>query len=277
MTGGETESPIRLPLSLRVLRRLSMPHKLGLLERLFGRGLARHGKTWVRCWNGVVWKLDLADVCHRWIVYGVYEGVGGISCARKALANGGVYIDSGANIGQWLLYLGGMPGVRCLAVEPLDSARVWLASCIDRQPGWRRHCDILDVGLGSEETTLALQVDGPRSTTRLDWYVDRGLERQTINLVPLEKVLNEKGIHRVEFWKLDMEGGEHAALLGAGRYLSPGSIHHIYFESNAADFPPIRTLLLHHGYEIYRLRGNRATKVVDENLSATESLLAMAA
>ena len=277
MTDGKSEAPIRLPLPLRLLRRIAIPHKLGVLERIFGRKLARHGVAWVRCWNGVTWKLDLDDACHRWIVYGEYEGTNGVAYARKTLANGGVFIDSGANIGQWLLYIAGMPQVQCLAIEPLASARQWLEGCISRQAGWDRTCEVLDIGLGESETCVELQIDGPRSTTRQDWYVGRDLERQMIRLVPLEKLLQDRGMDRVSFWKLDMEGGEYSALIGAGRYLSLERISNIYFESNSTDFPPIRELLRHHGYQVYRLHHDGTKRVADVSVRSTDCFLATAA
>jgi predicted nuclease of predicted toxin-antitoxin system len=46
---------IHLPPTLRVLRRLPMPRKLGLLERLYGSRLAREEFAWVEASNGVVW------------------------------------------------------------------------------------------------------------------------------------------------------------------------------------------------------------------------------
>lgn len=65
---------VPLPLALRFLRRLEFRGKLGLMERLFGTGLARHGVTWIETQAGIPWELDLTNPTHRWIVYGFYEG-----------------------------------------------------------------------------------------------------------------------------------------------------------------------------------------------------------
>ena len=121
---------IKLPATLNFIRRFEFPKKLGILERIYGRNLDSIGAGWVICSNGIVWKLDLKDPCHRWIVYGKYEGGAGIDLAMEKLKNGGVYIDSGANIGQWLLYIANLKGVKTIAFEPVKSERNWLAKCV---------------------------------------------------------------------------------------------------------------------------------------------------
>ena len=76
---------IAIPLSLRTMRKLKIPKKLGFLESLFGSTLAAQGTGWVKCSNGVIWKLDLTEPTHRWIVYGDYEGGIGLSFAKMPL------------------------------------------------------------------------------------------------------------------------------------------------------------------------------------------------
>ena len=92
-----------MPALLRFLQRRDFPRKLGVCDRLFGRALDVHGIAWVRTAVGPVWKLDLANVTHRWIVYGYYEGP---ELWRWLLAQRGAVrtiVDSGANIGQMVL------------------------------------------------------------------------------------------------------------------------------------------------------------------------------
>ena len=208
---------IKLPLLLRILREYNFPRKLGILERLYGRHLNKHGVCWVLCSNGVKWKLDLTDPGHRWIVFGMYEGGRGIDYARSQLKDGGVYVDSGANIGQWLLYLGSIPGLRSLAFEPVGSEREWLKECLDHQSKW--DTQIIDCGLGSAKAELEIQVHGSRSTLHLDWYVGKNLPKITISMDRLDDVLEQNEVTQVDFWKLDVEGAELEALKGAKEML----------------------------------------------------------
>ena len=98
---------------------MEFPRKLGICERLFARSLSRYGVCWVRTAAGVPWKLDLTLSTHRWIVYGKYEGRPFLDWARQYLPRDGIIVDSGANIGQMLLYLAQcVPAGKVPAFEP---------------------------------------------------------------------------------------------------------------------------------------------------------------
>ena len=94
-----TNKPCSLPFSLSLLQPIDFPHKLGICERLFGKAIAPLGICLVKTGAGLVWKLDLANPTHRWIVYGKYEGASFLNWAKNYLPANGVVIDSGASIG----------------------------------------------------------------------------------------------------------------------------------------------------------------------------------
>ena len=78
------------------------------------------GKATVKCTNGHIWTLDLGEVTHRWLVYGDYEGPLQMNWLRNWLSQegGGVSVDSGANIGQYVVSLSHLPGVQTFAFVP---------------------------------------------------------------------------------------------------------------------------------------------------------------
>jgi len=43
---------VSLPNSLRLIRELDFPHKLGILERIYGKRLSEFQTSWVECANG---------------------------------------------------------------------------------------------------------------------------------------------------------------------------------------------------------------------------------
>lgn len=264
---------IRLPIALRVLRKLPLPKKLGLLDSLFGRYLSKRGHARVTCANGVVWKLDLTDSCHRWIVYGKYEGGDGIAFAERQLKNGGVYIDSGANIGQWLLYLSHLPDLKTFAFEPVISQRKWLNECLAQQDQW--NVQVLDFGLGAVESTADIQLDGPRSTLNMDWYQNQNHKTETVKIVRLDEVLAEHDVVTVDFWNLDVEGAEIEALKGAHDYLSQHRIKCIYFECHPMNYPELRALFSEHDYTIFKLTGACLTDDLPASLTNTSDFVAM--
>jgi len=263
---------IKLPLLLNILRKFNFPKKLGVLEYLYGKRLNRKGVCWVICSNKVIWKLDLSDACHRWIVFGLYEGGEGINYAAAQLKEGSVYIDSGANIGQWLIYLGGIPGLRSLAFEPVNSEREWLEECLNYQSKW--DTEVVNCGLGSEKAHTEIQIDGSRSTLNTDWYVEKDLPRTTISIQRLDDVLKEKKIAQVDFWKLDVEGAELEALKGAKEILKRQKIKCIYFECHPTNYKAIIQLLSLYNYNIFDIQNGVVTPKTDTEISVTRDLVA---
>lgn len=220
-----------------------------MLERLYGKDLRRLGSAWVKAANGVVWKLDLGDACQRWIVYGDYEGAAQMRWMRRWLDQGGVVIDSGANIGQIVLYLAPLPDVTIFAFEPVAPAADWLTECLQRYPKWE--VEVIRQGLSSSPGTLTMQLDGPRSTLRSDWYQRQGFPTLRVPMTTLDDFFDEHQIQSVRLWKLDVEGHEMAALEGARRHLERQAIAAILIELSDVAGP--QRLLKDCGYGLYRI------------------------
>jgi len=263
---------IKLPFFLETIRKYDFPKKLGILEALYGRRLAKSGLCWVECANGIRWKLDLTDSCHRWIVFGKYEGGAGIDYAASYLKNGGVYVDSGVNIGQWLLYLGSLPNLHCVAFEPVASQREWLQECLSYQNKWK--VDIVSSGLGSQDFETEIQINGSRSTLHMDWYVDKALPKTTVAIKRLDRILADKRILHVDFWKLDVEGAELDALKGAQNLLETQSIKCIYFECHPSNYQEICKFLALFNYRVFDLKGSSTELKTDVQIAKSQDLIA---
>ena len=236
-----------LPVGLRVLRRFEFRHKLGILERLYGGALRPLGTCWVETANGLAWKLDLANPTHRWIVYGKYEGPAFIDWARDYLPANGIVIDSGANIGQMLLYLAGFVSRgRVLAYEPHPEARTWLEECLRRNP--EIPVRVFPLALGSEAANLYL---APRGTPELHGAWSQVMESAgiPIRVVRLQDELAQLDVKTVDLWKLDVEGHELAALEGAEPLLRDHAIRAIYAELGFGNGDAIVAYLRKRGYQ----------------------------
>lgn len=143
-----------LPTSLRFLRSLPLPHKLGLLERIFGKSLSQYGVCFVEVYNGIYWQLDLTDSCQRWIIYGDYEGSNQMAWLKGWLSKGGNVVDSGANIGQMLLNLAPLRNVSIFAFEPLPFAADWLDRCLVNYPEWG--VEVVRLGLSDHHGEISV-------------------------------------------------------------------------------------------------------------------------
>lgn len=247
---------IPLPLALALLRLFNFPHKLGFCERLFGRALALYGTCWVQTGASISWKLDLTNPTHRWIVYGFYEGGAFLNWAREFLSQNAVIVDSGANIGQMLLYLAQwVPQGKVLAFEPGMEQADWLEECLAIHP--TLPVEVLRLGLGASPTKLYLQDSGLINTGGKMVNVHGAMsqisetEGEPIHIVRLSDELTVRSISRVDLWKLDVEGYEIPALQGAESLLKEHRIKAIYVELHGENGERIQDYLAAFRYQCY--------------------------
>lgn len=199
--------------------------------------------------SGLPWKLDLTNPTHRWIVYGKYEGANFLNWAKKFIPPNGIIVDSGANIGQMLMYLAQwIPQGKLLAFEPGKAAADWLEECLVTYPNLP--VELLRFGLGAAPTQLRLQNIGANYGHGA-WNQISETEGETIQIVRLADELAIRSIETVDLWKLDVEGYEIPALQGAEELLKQQRIRAIYAESVDENGQRIREYLSAFGYRCH--------------------------
>jgi len=251
-----------LPFGLSFLRSLAFPRKLGILDKIYGKGLAGEGLTWISTSTGINWKLDLENPCHRWIVYGDYEGPIQMNWIRAWLKDGGTVIDSGTNIGQTLIYFLSVPGTRVICIEPLPTAVEWLHECI-AEGGFIDRTTVLNVVLDDHEGVTQLKVAGPAhskewSTIHLDWFEDMQTRTISCTAQTLDNFLRRENNPTIRLWKLDVEGAEERALHGASESLNDKKIEALLVELSHKTLDAVILFMREHGYEPHNIntRGN---------------------
>jgi len=248
---------LSLPIGLRLLRRLRFPHKLGLLDRLYGGNLSRAGVAWVKTANGPVWKLDLRSGSHRWIVYGDYGGPTFLRWARHWLRTGGVVIDSGANIGQTVLYFAALDNTTVYAFEPNNEPALWLEECLREQPGWS--VEIVRQGLSDVLSQLSLVVPdfigehGAQATLHTEWYGEQKRAMVSIPVDRLDTFIEKRNISTIRLWKLDVEGWELNALRGAEKAFRRKAIDAVFLELHPANSEAVGEFIKSCGYDWFAI------------------------
>jgi len=223
---------LSLPASLRCVQRWEFPHKLGVCERLFATSLARNGIRWVRTAVGPVWKLDLANPTHRWIVYGCYEGPGLWRWVRSQTVKIATIVDSGANIGQTVLYFASLlPDARIIAYEPGGTARRWLEEGV-RRNGFK-NVKVEAAGLGHAASMARLGQAGG-AIQHGSWNRISASEGEEIAIASLDDELKRCNCPIVDLWKLDVEGYELESLRGAAQAIAVHRIRAIYMETGSS-------------------------------------------
>lgn len=239
-----------MPIGLSYLCNLNFPHKIGILERIYGQQLAQNGDCWVKTDSRIEWKLDLSDATQRWIVYDSYEGKNVTAWIRSLFKEGGVAVESGSNIGQTLLYYADLAD-RIIAIDPLKTALDWLCECKDHNN--LSNIEILHAGLADKKSRLELQQAGAQSTFRADWYKNKNHETVNIDCFPLDDIAVRYELSQIRFWKIDVEGMEYEALQGAGTLLSQHRIDAIFIEVTGGNFYKVKNILETHNYGLYTI------------------------
>lgn len=208
--------------------------------------------------------------------YGVYGLADEADLAISLLPRqGGVVIDGGANSGEWsrsLLERGSDRVSVLVMVEPNDFHS-------------RRHRELQErfgtgasewVALGAEakELDLFFDTEGSALASLYDRKISHhGLQftnKKRVSVVTVPEIMSRHNVGSVDFLKLDLEGHEFEALMGAKELLAQHLIKAIQFEFGGANIDSRTYMrdfwgLLHesYGYAMYRILPKRKLRKLD--------------
>jgi FkbM family methyltransferase len=218
-----------------------------------------HGTDRIRI-GGVDFPIDHTNDTHRYIYYGAYEQET-VRHMRDALRPGDVAIDGGANIGYITAEMAASVGPtgHVYAFEPSRACHALLAR-LAAQAG---NIEIV-AGAVSSRTGAGAFFDTERVFT--SGYGVLGDISKPPDAIPydvptwaLDDFCAERGVARLRYLKLDVEGSELAALRGAERLLHTGSIDFVHVELSFGESDVGRTsdaaiaaLLVSAGYRPHR-------------------------
>ncbi len=170
--------------------------------------------------SGIWWLFEMNFIGSS-ILEGGYENAE-CNFERRFLKPGMTVLDIGAHCGFHTLLLSKSVGRRgcVLAFEPSPSDRKRLR--VNLAMNFRRNVNVLPWALGEEDGSATLYVvEGNTVLNSLRTQENAMAATPTVVAVrPLDRVLGELRIEKVDFVKLDVEGAELAVLRGAGRLLS---------------------------------------------------------
>jgi FkbM family methyltransferase len=173
-----------------------------------------------------------------------------------------VVIDAGANIGSWTSFFQKHAADRkgtIYALEPQPGAAARIRA-LNLQC-----CEVLELALGEHPGRATFHTSGPLDSMgslfdRRDSNV-RGLTYNSfeVEVVRLDDLVQMRGIERIDFMKMDLEGAEHQALKGAAECFRSRRIRALSFEFGTSNvnarvfFREIYDLLADGGFAIFRV------------------------
>jgi FkbM family methyltransferase len=132
--------------------------------------------------------------------------------AVKQKRGGFTFVDIGANVGLYSLYLASCGDVRTLAIEPQPGILERLRFHLSANPS--AQVDVRPIALCDRdgEATLVLN-DSDCGGTHIDKPgLDQSGERLTVPCKPLSSVISEAGLMEIDALKIDVEGAEDIVL-----------------------------------------------------------------
>jgi FkbM family methyltransferase len=185
---------------------------------------------------------------------------------RNWLKEGGVIVDSGANIGQMLIYYLLSPDTQILCIEPVPKCVDWLIECINAG-GYEDRVTVarllLDASEGVTELKVAGEGDtGEWSTVHTQWFKRLNTETIECDATTFDNLILNSRLSSVRFWKLDVEGAELRALTGARHSLKEGAVEALLVEIIQENSFAVNQLLNEFGYVAHRIKASGIPEII---------------
>jgi FkbM family methyltransferase len=148
----------------------------------------------------------------------------------KAAAQGGRFVDVGANLGYFsLIWLAARPDNKCISIEASPRNLPLLKQNIESN-GFQDRCRIEGVAAGKERGTLGFEL-GPLSQSGWGCFVFDKTSSTVdveVEVVRLDEIIRDD--EAISVLKIDAEGADTWVLQGCERLLSKGQVRTIYYE-----------------------------------------------
>ena len=221
--------------------------------------------------NGINVRLDHSILTHRMMYYDLYEE-NVMNFLQGYLRPGMTVFDPGANMGYFAAKCLGMvrPGGKVYSFEPSNTCLQRLRS--DNDTGAIESWELLPMALTDHSGEMTFY-DTPRVITRgyacLEGVSTPGDRiAHHVQVTTVDVFCNERGIKKVDFLKLDIEGSELPALRGATDMLAERAIPVILVETtltqgDRSTTEQIDRLLRNAGYRSFHVERNGSLRPID--------------
>jgi FkbM family methyltransferase len=258
-----------------------LPRGKGILTRLFQPCL-RDRAFLMKVEPGIFVPAELDDYVLWWGFMHGYDSEPCQRLSRQLLLPGDTVVDVGANIGLWAMgaarRLGTTGQLHAFEPEPGNYAR--LVRNLKLNQLEQVHHNQLALSDQEGGVTFFAAQNGNSGMGGLSARegVDRAIR---VECTTLERYCERQGIERIDFIKLDIEGAEQSALLGATRFLAAPDGPALMFEADDSlaaalgnSTQALKTLLARHGYQLFSYDGRALREINPESKHEHEDILA---
>jgi FkbM family methyltransferase len=254
---------------VRLIRRINMPVRLWLAD--VRSGMLSRSQKMVETPYGFK-LMGTNSIHHIAMQKGTFEPEE-TRLFKKIFETSDIFIDVGANIGFYSC-LAKQAGLRVVTIEPLEKNLDYIYQNFLAN-SWN-DIEVLPVGL-SDKIGIATIFGGSSTGPSLiaNWAGSSQLFQKNIALTTLDRLVDESFQGKQIFIKIDIEGAEYQALLGAQKTMtmSPKPVwvieicfHEFYPEGHNPYFEKTFQLFWDNGYEI-RTANDENKLIIPEDLA----------
>ena len=133
---------------------------------------------------------------------------------------GDTVIDCGAHVGVFSRYALQRGAGRVIAIEPAPGNLACLETNLAEEISAGR-VSVVRAGVWDEDTHLTFfHVDKNGAQSSFLWEPSNATKLERVRVMPLDEIVEQLGLERVDFIKMDTEGSEQAGLRGARKTIS---------------------------------------------------------
>lgn len=163
-------------------------------------------------WLNINNSIDQCIICD-----GIFEPCS-TQIIKQLIKEGDIVLDVGANIGYYSILFSRLVGTygKVLCFEPTEC--YWKILKMNLEANRANNVEVFKIGLSNKSQELVIQIGG--STATLHSPGNRALEtKEFINLISLDKFMEESKLPKIDFIKVDIDGHEPLFFEGAWKTL----------------------------------------------------------
>ena len=168
--------------------------------------------------GGLYYNLNINSLIDRYILIDGDYDIEIFNAAKKALTNGGIFLDIGANFGYFSIMVSKIPNVIVFSFEPSLRELKRLHKNIYLNNSY--NITVFPFCLGNENKLMDLNLcdnSNPGMNSLLDVFSTNNIQKT--QCYRLDNLLTIDFIKNVQFIKIDVEGFEEYVLKGTGKLL----------------------------------------------------------